>query len=1208
MNESPFSPDESLSVEAFYRLDALCERFEGVWIAGRRPRLEELLAECDGTERAALLHELLLLELDYRRRRGEQPAPREYEERFPDDVVLVRATFAAIRTSLTLTASGRESTPGSRYHLPHVPPHQAPTTLERTEPKKPSSQARLPDSPFPKLPGYEILEELGRGGMGVVYKARQTALKRLAALKMILAGAYAAPQEVLRFRTEAEAIARLCHPHIVQVYEVGEHDDRPYFSMEYVDGGNLATRLRESLPEPKEAARLIETLARAVHAMHSCQVIHRDLKPANVLLTADGTPKVSDFGLAKKLDEDTGQTQPGMVMGTPSYMAPEQAEGRGAEVGCRTDVYSLGAVLYECLTGRPPFRAATREQTLRQVIDQEPIAPQQLNPAVPRDLAIIGLKCLEKDSGRRYASALELADDLRRYLEDRPILARPLPPSERAIKWARSRPTQAALALAVFVAVVGSLVGITCYALYKGKEADLLRKETDLLVRQAQLRNQIDSLVRSADEAEGKGRLDDAREDLEKALLLLGAEPDSADDDLRRHLVERHDRIDRRVQAKRDRSQLVERIARFEKSRREMQHHTISFADRDPEAARAVVRREAAAALAEFSFSAGDTPADAGKRLEAHRGSFVDAKEADGLAAECYEVLLAWAEAEAPPNPGPAGLTENAAQRALHLLDMAAAVAAAHHVTAPQAFHLRRARQLARLGRSEEASAERELAAGIVPESALDLFLAALEAYRQGEVTRAAAACDRVLQQEPRHFWAHYLLALCHLHAGRWLAARDGLTDCLRDRPDFFWPYLFRAAARGGLRDFRGAEADFNAVLGKVGDDPLGLWLVHMIRGAVRVREQRWSEASADLEEAIRRRPDAVGAYVTLAQTYAGRKDYAGAVVVLSQALQCRPGDPELYHTRAQMHLLRRDAPAARADFAQAIAQERPFPSAAHLLRALLCVDPPQDPREPRPQAALRLANDSVQLAHLQHQSKEYVAALMSCAMALLVWPDYPPAHYQRAETLIAVKNYAAAGAALDRYLRRAAATAEVYRARGLIHTELHEYLKAIEAYDQAARLRPDAPSLASCGWAYLKLDAPRPAQAKFDAALALEATNADALCGRGLARLWLGDGPRAVADIEAALRLQPHDPEFLLQAACIHAQASRLLEAQGGAADRRAAQCREQAVARLRALMNEMTEEKRRTYWHDRIESEKALAPILRSNGYLELARTYGR
>jgi tetratricopeptide (TPR) repeat protein/predicted Ser/Thr protein kinase len=1196
MNEPPSSLEDSLSVEACLRLDALCERFEGVWIAGRRPRLEELLAETEGAERAALLHELLLLDLDYRRRRGEEPTPREYEERFPDDVALVRAAFTAAPPSVTLTAPPRESPPDSRCLLPPRAAHDALTTPELTVPRKPASEAQLPGGPFPRVPGYEILEELGRGGMGIVYKARQTSLKRLAALKMILSGAYAAPQEVLRFRTEAEAIARLCHPHIVQVYEVGEHEDRPYFSMEYVDGSNLATRLRESLPEPKEAARLTETLARAVHAMHSCQVIHRDLKPANVLLTADGRPKVTDFGLAKKLDEDTGQTQPGMVMGTPSYMAPEQAEGRGADVGPHTDVYSLGAVLYECLTGRPPFRAATRQQTLRQVIDKEPIAPRQLNPVVPRDLEIIGLKCLQKDPGRRYASALELADDLRRYLEDRPIQARPLPRSERAIKWARSRPTQAALACAILLAVVGGLVGVTYYALYKGKEADLLRKETDQLARQVQLRTKIDSLVRSADQAESEGRLDDAREDLEKALLLLGAEPGPADDQLRHHLAQRHDHIDRRVQAKRDRNQLTERIARFEKSRREMQHHTISFADRDPEAARAVVRREAAAALAEFGFSVGDTPGDTGKRLETYRGSFVDAREADGLAAECYEVLLAWAEAEdAPP-------------KALHLLDMAAAVAAAHHIPAPQAFHLRRAHQLALLGRNEEASTERDLAAGIVPESALDLFLAALEAYRQGEVTRSATLCDRVLQHEPRHFWAHYLLALCHLHAGRWLAARDGLTDCLRDRPEFFWPYLFRAAARGGLRDFRGAESDFNAVLGKVGDDPLGLWLLRTIRGAMRVQEQRWSEAATDLEEAVRSRPDAVGAYVTLAQTYAGRKDYDGAVAILGRALQHRPDDPELYHTRAQMHLLRRDAPAARADFEQAISRERSFPSAAHLLRAVLCVAPPRDPHEPRAQAALRLANDHVQLAHLQHQSKEYATALISCAMALLVWPDYPPAHYQRAETLIAVKNYAAAGTALDRYLRRAAATAEVYQARALIHGELHEYLKAIEAYDQAARLRPDTRSLTLCGWAYLKLDAPRPALTKFEAALALQATNADALCGRGMAHLWLGDGPQAVADIEAALRLRPHDPEFLLQAACIHAQASRLLEARGGAMDRRAAQWREQAVARLRALMNEVTEEKRRAFWHDRIESEKALAPVLRSEGYLELARVYGR
>ena len=258
---------------------------------------------------------------------------------------------------------------------------------------------------FPEtVAGYEILGVLGRGGMGVVYKARQVKLGRLVALKMILAGAPCRQQDRDRFRTEAEAIARLQHPNIVQVHEVGEHDGKPFFSLEFCSGGSLDRKLNGTPLPAQEAARLLETLARAMQAAHDQSVIHRDLKPANVLLAADGTPKITDFGLAKKLD-DVGQTAIGAIMGTPSYMAPEQASGKSKEIGPAADVYALGAILYECLTGRPPFKAATPLDTILQVVSDEPVPPSQLQPKTPRDLETICLKCLHKEAGKRYASA-----------------------------------------------------------------------------------------------------------------------------------------------------------------------------------------------------------------------------------------------------------------------------------------------------------------------------------------------------------------------------------------------------------------------------------------------------------------------------------------------------------------------------------------------------------------------------------------------------------------------------------------------------------------------------------------------------------------------------------------------------------------------------------------------------------------------------------
>ena len=275
----------------------------------------------------------------------------------------------------------------------------------------------------PTVAGYEILGELGRGGMGVVYKARCLALKRVVALKMILWGAYAGDADLARLRGEAEALARLQHANIIQIYEIGEEGGRPFLALEYLEGGSLAAKLGGAPVEAREAARLVETLARAVHAAHEKGVIHRDLKPANVLLAADGTPKVVDFGLAHR--PDSLLTTTGAVMGTPCYMAPEQARGLTDQIGPATDIYALGALLYDLLTGRPPFRAATAEMTIQQVVREEPAPPRGLQPQTPHDLETICLKCLHKSPARRYATAKALAEDLGRFLAGRPILRGP---------------------------------------------------------------------------------------------------------------------------------------------------------------------------------------------------------------------------------------------------------------------------------------------------------------------------------------------------------------------------------------------------------------------------------------------------------------------------------------------------------------------------------------------------------------------------------------------------------------------------------------------------------------------------------------------------------------------------------------------------------------------------------------------------------------
>jgi serine/threonine protein kinase len=358
-----------------------------------------------------------------------------------------------------------------------------------------------PPSALPVVAGYEVLHEVGRGSMGVIYKARHLALQRLVALKMLRAGVHAGPEELARFRTEAEAVACLQHPNILRVYDCGVADGRPYLALEFVDGGSLKERL-DGTPWPaRPAARLLEAVARAVDAAHQQGIVHRDLKPSNILLAGQDRgpadagaekgeqdclpyePKVADFGLAKNLAGAAGahQTQSGAVLGTPAYMAPEQAAGgepvgpatvvlpysgqslpkpapaRPPPVGPAADVYGLGAVLYELLTGRPPFTAETSLAVLLQVRYDEPVAVTRLRPTVPHDLATITHQCLQKEPGKRYASAVALADDLRRFLDGQPIGARPVGVWKRLVQWVRRHPL---LALWSAVALVGTGLGL----------------------------------------------------------------------------------------------------------------------------------------------------------------------------------------------------------------------------------------------------------------------------------------------------------------------------------------------------------------------------------------------------------------------------------------------------------------------------------------------------------------------------------------------------------------------------------------------------------------------------------------------------------------------------------------------------------------------------------------------------------------------------
>jgi WD40 repeat protein/tRNA A-37 threonylcarbamoyl transferase component Bud32 len=460
---------------------------------------------------------------------GQCPSQQEWLARYPDLAVELADFFANQRR---MASAAAELRPISNAVEPNAPAAaEAPTLAPETS----AATTPTPGTTVRYFGDYELLEEIARGGMGVVYKARQVSLNRIVALKMILAGQLAGEADVQRFRTEAEAAANLDHPHIVPIYEVGQHEGQHYFSMKLVEGSNLSQEVARLVQNPKAAATLLAQVARAVHHAHQRGILHRDLKPANILLDAKGEPHVTDFGLAKRVETDKGQTRTGAIVGTPSYMSPEQARSEKV-LTTAADVYSLGAILYELLTGRPPFRAATPLDTVLQVLDKEPERPRALNSSADRDLETICLKCLEKDAAKRYGSADALALDLERWLAGEPITARPVTAWERRIKWAKRRPAVAALVVVCWVIAVGLPLLLT--ALLRNAEARA-KAVRDLVTAEKELRENRQAAVQLAQSAaDALTKFASAKQELTKVEIEIGRQKQLAKEAQKKALAE----------------------------------------------------------------------------------------------------------------------------------------------------------------------------------------------------------------------------------------------------------------------------------------------------------------------------------------------------------------------------------------------------------------------------------------------------------------------------------------------------------------------------------------------------------------------------------------------------------------------------------------------------------------------------------------------
>ena len=1050
-------------------------------------------------------------------------------------------------------------------------------------------------------PDYELMGELGRGGMGVVYKARHRRLNRLVALKMIR-GAYVDEIQLVRFKIEAEAVATLRHPNILQIYDIGEYSGSPYVALELLEGGSLFDKLRTALLPPRQAAEWMVPLVMAMDTAHKAGIVHRDLKPANILFSSDGVPKITDFGLAKRLEEDEGQTHTGQVMGTPSYMAPEQARGDTKLAGPAADTYSLGAILYEMLTGRPPFKGISAMDTVKQVIEVEPVSPSRIQYRVPRDLETICLKCLQKEPRKRYAAAKEMADDLNRYLVGEPIHARRTPMVERGIKWTKRHPAYAlasVFAAAVTLTVLGT--GGWYWNHQRVRQLQSLKHDADLQTATNDDLFRAQELIAKNDLPRGKQVLD-----LRKGLL--DREPKKS-----RELIALFDRTKLKLGEVDQALSAVSARQAEQQAKAEVQNRFRHFLDRRKEALfrdtdftgvmlpaenLQLTRNAALEALGVF----GRTD-DGGNWTLCDLPASLSNEQQTEVKDGCYELLLVLADATASQGPKHVEL-------ALRALESADRLRPGHSRT----FFMRKAACLATKG--DKAGADQQLAEAqkIRPETAFDFFLIGQQEYKSKRYADAIQSFAVALRKKPDHFWAKCLQAICFIQTSEYEGAKGCLHGCLQADPDFAWLYLLRGFASGqvGAKNlklaqtnprgeaelkkkadfaFGQAEEDFQHALDRLRstpDDDLQYVLL-VNRALIRFEAGHFDKAAADYLEAIRSHKDPFLAHSSLAQVYEKEGKTDLAIEQFTRAIALKPRWAPLYRGRARVYQASSEKDASR--------------------RALALADLDNAIQYEKSDNTV-LAVDHTNRGLILYADERFDDALAESKLAVEIEPKFVEAHVLQVRCLLKLRHYDELFHSCDAALAKGKKSAVLYEVRGQAHAARHEYPAAIEDYGEALELLPNHPGLlAERGWAYLVVESPKLALLDFDAAIKLNPDDGDAYNGRGTARALLGDHVAAVADACEAVGRSGTRARVKYNAARIYAVAASVASNQVGAKGRQARQLaanyEDIAIRLIRQEFEREAPEKRATFWKETVQGDPALKAIRRRLKFEDLIVT---